>query len=231
MRRQQLGDPRLVVRVLEDGVGEELDHVLVERHERVGLLDLEPVLALEVDRVHRAGARDLLEQIARPRRLGVELEAQVRVAIQALAHGGELRRVAEAERVDEPHRTRRAPERVPDRRSRLPQREVQGRRLVGPVAPVAGEVPRRLLGPLLDPGQVRAEAAERPLARQRQLGRGAALGQVRRDVLAEAGLAAALQAHEVGAPIAPECGLVPAGAAARSRRRRGEARLALPTRG
>jgi hypothetical protein len=54
---------------------------------------------------------------------------------------------------------------------------------------------------------VGAEAAERPLARQRQLGRGAALGQVRRDVLAQAGLPAALQAHEVGAPVVPERGL------------------------
>jgi hypothetical protein len=39
------------------------------------ILDREAVLALEVDRVDRAGRRDLVDERRRPRRFRVELEA------------------------------------------------------------------------------------------------------------------------------------------------------------
>jgi hypothetical protein len=65
-----------VVRVLEDRFVEALEHGLVHRDERGLVLDRQPVATFEVHDVDRAGARDTSRQLARPRRLRVELEAQ-----------------------------------------------------------------------------------------------------------------------------------------------------------
>jgi hypothetical protein len=65
-----------VVRVLQIGVGKGRVNVVVQRTERLGILELEAVLALEVDRVDRARRRDLIDERRRPGRLRVELEAQ-----------------------------------------------------------------------------------------------------------------------------------------------------------
>src|SRR2546421_679787 len=49
-----------VVRVLQIGVRERGEHVVVQRGQRLRILDLEAVLTLEVDRVNRSRGRDLL---------------------------------------------------------------------------------------------------------------------------------------------------------------------------
>src|SRR5262245_6025994 len=103
-----IGEPLLdlgqVVRVLQVGVRERGEHVVVQRGQRLRILDLEAVLTLEVDRVHRSGGRDLLDERRPPGRLPVELESDTGRAGEPAADGLDRRLLAEAERVDEPHR-------------------------------------------------------------------------------------------------------------------------------
>ncbi len=91
-------------------------------------------------------------------------------------------------------------EHLVQRAAGLAQREVERRRLERPVAPQAGQVPLRRLRPLLDGGEVVAEALQRPFARERQRGR-----HLRErvlvvghdpDVLAEPVVAGAVDAHQ-----------------------------------
>ena len=102
--RRDLGE---VVRVLEQRVRERLDQHLVDGRERLRVLDRQAVLALEVDRVDGAGADEDLDDLRGPRHRGVELEAQARVALEALEDRVGRRRVAEAERVHVGDRARR----------------------------------------------------------------------------------------------------------------------------
>ena len=76
------------LRVLDPGVGEGLDDAAVE--DGVGGLvdDRADVEALEVDRVDRAGGHEPGDELGRPLGGRVELEAQRRVALQALASRG-----------------------------------------------------------------------------------------------------------------------------------------------
>ena len=62
VRRDRLAGGGQVVRVLEDRVGEGGDHVPVHGRERLLVLDLHPVLALEVDDLDRAGGGEVLAQ-------------------------------------------------------------------------------------------------------------------------------------------------------------------------
>ena len=199
VRRDRLAGGGQVVRVLEDRVRERRDHVPVHGGEGGLVLDVHPVLALEVDDLDRVGGGEVLAQREVPRRGGVELEVDVGVAGEPAVDRVGRGRVAEAERVDEAQRSRLAPEHLVQRAPGLLEREVERRRLERPVAPQAEEVPARLFLPLLDGAQVVAEALQRPLARQRQRG-----GHLRdrivvvghdADVLAEPLMAAAVDAH------------------------------------
>ncbi len=157
--------------------------------QRRGILHLEAVLALEVDRVDRAGRRDLVDERRLPARLRVELEADSGRAGEPPAHRLDRRLLAEAERVDEAHRLRLEPEHVVQRAAGLAEREVEGRRLERPATEAQRHVPLRRLRPQREPAELLAEAGQRPLARegQRRLGlvqRGAVLAE-RRDVLAQ----------------------------------------------
>ncbi|MGH3141012.1 MAG: hypothetical protein ACRDQE_14870 [Gaiellales bacterium] len=72
---EPLRDLGQVVRVLQVGIREHREHVVVERAQRLRILDLEAVVALEVHRVDRAGGGDLVDQRRGPGHLRVELEA------------------------------------------------------------------------------------------------------------------------------------------------------------
>jgi hypothetical protein len=94
---ESLPDLGQVVRVLQVGVRERGEHVVVQRTECHGVLDFEAVLAFEVDRVDRARRRDLVDERRRPRRLRVELEAHARRAREPPEHRLDRRLLAEAE--------------------------------------------------------------------------------------------------------------------------------------
>src|SRR6266511_4638883 len=70
---------------------------------------------LEVDRVDRAGRPDLVDELRRPGRLRVELEAHTGGTGEPPAHRLDRRLLAEAKRVDEAHRLRLQPEHVMQR--------------------------------------------------------------------------------------------------------------------
>ena len=197
VRGERPGDLGQVVRVLEERVGEGRDDALVEGAERRGVLDLHPVLALEVDDVDGAGGGEVLADRERPGGGGVELEVDVRVVGEAAVDRVGRRRVAEAERVDEGERARLALEHLVQRAAGLAQREVERGGLVGPVAPEPREDVLRRRRPLLERREVVGEAPEGPLARERQLGRdvGERIGGVGEhgDVLAEALVARSAQ--------------------------------------
>jgi hypothetical protein len=186
---EPLRDPRQVVRILEVGVREGGEDVVVEGKQRLLVVDLDPVLALEVDRVDRRGRRDLVDERRRPTGLRIELEAHPGLAGDPPAQMLERRLLAEAQRVDEAHRPRLQAEHVVQGTAGLAQREVERRGLKRPVAHAQGQLPLRRLRPQLERREVVAEAPDRPLARQRQ--RGARFVQrapvlfVDRDVLAE----------------------------------------------
>ena len=197
-----LGDLRQLVGVLEQRVRERGDHAVVHRHERVLVLDRHPVAALEVDDLDRLGGHELRDQLVGPARMGVELEPEARVRLEPPADRVERRRIAEPERVDEPQRAALAPEQLVQRPPGLVEREIQGGRLEGPVAPAAGHVPLRRDRPLVDAGELVAERAERPLPGQGE-GGPELVQRVRfilegRHVLAEALRAAAVQADQGG---------------------------------
>jgi hypothetical protein len=61
---EPLSDLGQVVGVLQIGVRKGRENAVVERTERLGILDLEAVLALEVDRVDRPGCRELAKSAA-----------------------------------------------------------------------------------------------------------------------------------------------------------------------
>ena len=75
MIAEPLRDLGQVVRVLQIDIRERGEHVVVQGNKGFRILDLDAVVALEVDRVHGAGRRDLVHERRRPRRLRVELEA------------------------------------------------------------------------------------------------------------------------------------------------------------
>jgi hypothetical protein len=75
--------------------------VPVHGGERLLVLDLHPVLALEVDDLDRVGGGEVLAQGEIPGRGGVELEVDVGVAGEAAVDRVGRGRIAEAERVDE----------------------------------------------------------------------------------------------------------------------------------
>ena len=167
MIAQPLRDLGQVVRVLQVCVRERGEHVVIHPTQRLLVLDLDPVVALEVDRVDRAGRRDLLDERRRPGRLRVELEAHAGRALQAPAQRLDRRLLAEAERVDEAHRLRLEPEYLVQRAAGLAQREVERGRLERPVTQVQRPVPFRRLRPQLQRGEVLAERGQRPLALER----------------------------------------------------------------
>ena len=101
---QPLRDLGQVVGVLQIGVRERGQHMVVQRPQRLGIFDLQAVVALEVDRVDRARRRDLVDERRRPRRLRIELEADTGGAGEPPAHRLDRRLLAETQRVDEPHR-------------------------------------------------------------------------------------------------------------------------------
>ena len=102
---------------------------------------LEAVLALEVDDLDRAGGRHLVDQLRRPVRRGVQLEAQVGMALEPAADRVERGRLAQAERVDEAQRARLETDHLVQRAARLVQRQVERGRLERPVAPAPRHVP------------------------------------------------------------------------------------------
>ena len=101
--------------------------------------------------------------------------------------------IAEPERVDEPHRPRRASENLRQARARLPQREVERRGLERPPPPVALQLILGRLRPHLDRVEVSEELRERhPRAGQREVARPQALlGIGHADLFADAFLAPA----------------------------------------
>ena len=131
---EPLRDLGQVVRVLQIGVRKRRENAVIQRTERLGIRDLEAVVALEVDRVDRARRRDLIDERRRPGRLRVELEAHAGGAGEPPAHRLDRRLLAEAERVDEAHRLRLQPEHIVQRAAGLAQREVERRGLERPLA-------------------------------------------------------------------------------------------------
>jgi hypothetical protein len=188
------------LRVLDPGLRKRLDHAAVE--DGVGGLidDRAHVQALEVDRVDRAGGHQAGDDLGRPLGGRVELEAQRRVALQALGHGVEGRRLAQAQRDDEAHRVRLAAERGVQRRARLAQREVERRRLVGPHAIEARGLALGRRGPQVEGLDVIAERPQRPFACEGQDRAGRlqdlVVGRVVGHVLADALLAGAVHADD-----------------------------------
>jgi hypothetical protein len=157
-----------VVRVLQIRVREGGEHAVVQRAQRLRVLDLEAVVSLEVDRVDRPGRGDLAHELRCPRRFRVELEAHPRGAGEPPAQRLDRRLLAEPERVDEAHRPRLETEHVVQRAAGLTQREIERGRLERPVAQAQRPAPLRRLRPQLERGEVLAEAPQRPLARQGQ---------------------------------------------------------------
>ena len=202
VRREQLRDLREVVRVLEQRVRERGDHALVHGEQLRQLGHVEPVLALEVDDLDGLRRGDLGDQLRRPGRDGVELEAQAGVAVEPDAQRRERRRIAQAERVDEADRAGLAAEDLVQRLARLVERQVERGGLERPVAPAARDVPLRRHRPLVELVQALAQRAEGPLAGQRQHGAGGVqrgrLVLVGRHVLAQPLVALAAQVDHVG---------------------------------
>ena len=187
--RERLGDP-----AVEAGVG-----VDVDRRALVG--------ALEVDRGDRAGVDELLDQLVRPVRRAVELEAQPRVGLEPAADGLEARRAAEPQGDDERDRARLALEHVGERAAGLAEREVERGALDRPAAvEVEGGEEGRRVREQVELADVAGEAVERPLAGERErllagLQLGVLLGVVG-DVLAETLLAEPAQVEGGRDPVA-----------------------------
>jgi hypothetical protein len=120
-------------------------------------------------------AADLGRQRGCPRGDGVELEAQTGIPREPVAERPRGRRVAEAEGVDEAHGPRLQFEDVVQRAAGLAQGEIQRRRFVRPVAVLPRGLPHGRRRPLLEGREVLTEALQRPLAGQRQRGKGIAL--------------------------------------------------------
>ena len=173
------------MRVLDERVGQPREHALVQGRERVRVLDLQPVAALEVDGEHGTGVRERRHRLVGPRLVRVELEAQSRIAFEPAQHLRHDVGVAHPERVHVRDGPRLASQHLVQRSARLREREVERRRLVAPVAAAADHVAELGLAarPLLERVEVRAERAERPLAGERQVG--ALRLEEQRDVLAE----------------------------------------------
>ena len=214
----------LEVGVLEPGVRERLGDPAVEGRVGVGVDRRALVGALEVDRVDRAGLDQALDQGVVPVGRGVELEAQVRVAGEAAGDRVDRRRVAHARGDDERHRAQLAAERVGQRAAGLAQREVERRALERPSGGSCGR-PR---GRARRPGTGRARrGAREKLSKVHSPASGRtgpwscwaswSVGLVG-DVLAEALLAAALQADHRGEALEAARDGASRGLRARSRR-------------
>ena len=136
VRRQQLGDPGLGRAGPRGGLGEALDTCSYSGTSASGCLTSSPYWPLK-STVSTAPVRATsVERSRDPRRLGVELEAQVRVALEARAQVGRLGGSPRPNELTNATGRRRAPERLVQRTFPPAQREVERRRLVGPVAPV-----------------------------------------------------------------------------------------------
>jgi hypothetical protein len=165
------------------------------------------VLALEVERVDRAGGRQLLDQLVAPGVGRVELEARAGVVLQHAQHLlGRLRLGAvpraEPHRDDVGERLELAPELLGERPVGLAQREVERGRLEGPVAVAARDVAHGRVRERVELREVLGEGAKRPAAGQRQRPTGGLEGDVVEpvvdDVLADPLLAAAAQRDQRG---------------------------------
>ena len=127
--------PRLVVdaRVLEPGLRERLGDAAVELGGRRRVDPVAVVEPLEVDDVDGAGRRELRDDVVGPLVARVELEADLRVERAQLRDG--------ALGDDERDRPRLARDGIRERAPRLPERQVERRRLEPPdaVAGLAGD--------------------------------------------------------------------------------------------
>ena len=108
--------------VLEPRVRQPLRDPAVQHRVGRRVDDGAAVVALEVDRVDGPGRRELRDELVGPLRIGVELEAEVRVELEPRVHALGQGRVSEPHRDDERHRPRLAAERVSERPAGLPQR-------------------------------------------------------------------------------------------------------------
>jgi hypothetical protein len=169
---EPLRDLGQVVWVFQPGLRERGEHVVVQLPQRLRILDIEPVLTLEVDDVDRAGRRDLFDEGRSPGRLRIELEAHTGRPGEPPAHRLDRRLRAEAEGVDEAHRLGLEPEHLVQRAACLAQREIERRGLERPVAISQRAGPLRRLRPELEGGEVLAEAGKRPVALEWQRGAG-----------------------------------------------------------
>src|SRR3954447_8738902 len=123
------------------GLAEAVKHHLVHGQEPALVLDGQRVTALEVDDVDGAGGGDRSGEGRGPRRLRVELEAQVRIPRETATDRALLGRVAEPERVDEAHRRRNPAERLRQAEACLCQRQIEGGGLEGPPSPATRHLP------------------------------------------------------------------------------------------
>ncbi len=131
------------------------------------------VVALQVERVDRAGLGELLDQGVAPGVGGVELEARAGVALEHAQHAlGGLRLVAveraEPHRHDVGERPQLAPEVLPERRAGLAQREVERGGLERPAPVAARHVAHRRVREQVELGEALGERPERVRAGERQ---------------------------------------------------------------
>jgi hypothetical protein len=171
------------------GVRERRQDAVVQRVERLRILDIEAVVALEVDCVDGARRRDLIDERGRPTRLGVELEAHAGTAGETTAHGLDRGLLAQPERVHEAHRLRPDAKHLVQSAAGLAQREIERRGLERPAAKTDRTGVLRRLRPKAERRQMLTEAGECPVplkgqGRTRFMQRRAVLAK-RRYVLAE----------------------------------------------
>src|SRR6266540_1705490 len=130
--------PRLVRYrwILDPSLGEPFDYAAIEI--RVGWeVDGSPLVsALEVDRVHRPGRREVLDEPVVPGARRVELEPQAWVEVEPRTNLVDGLRIGEALRGDERDGAGRAPDCLGERLARLAQCEIERRALEGPAAVV-----------------------------------------------------------------------------------------------
>ena len=132
-------------RVLEPGAGEPGHDPLVQGRVGDGVDGRAVVLALEVDRVDGACRLELRDQLLRPVRGRVELEAQRGVELEPSPQPPGCRRLTESHRDDERQRLRVDPDDLTETETRLTEREIERGALEGPAAVVEVGVLLRLV--------------------------------------------------------------------------------------
>ena len=167
VRLQERVDLRREPRVLVPGAGERGDDAAVQVRVGADVDDRPLVVALEVDAVDRAGGHEAGDDLVRPGRRRVELEAQRRVVRESLLQRLQRGRLAQAQRHHEGHRLRLAPQRLVQREPGLVEREVQRRGLVAPTPVAAVHVAlQRAAGEEVQAADVLGERGDRPAARE-----------------------------------------------------------------